>query len=278
MRLIDQRRLPARLRFLDCGTVGELSAAISSLVVRGAPALGAAGGYGVAWGPRTARTEAAAFRAAERAAAELIATRPTAVNLAWGARGCSRPPGRRRVGGGRRAAGGARRGGGHRGRGRRHQPAPSAPTAPRWCRPVPPSSPTATPAPWPASGYGTALGVIRAAAEAGGHVWVDETRPVLQGARLTAWELGRLGIDATLVADAMAGSLHGRGRGRPGGGGRRPGRRQRRRGQQDRHLPAGRPGRPPRRALLRGRPHLDRRPGHARPAPASPSRSATRAK
>jgi methylthioribose-1-phosphate isomerase len=59
------------------------------------------------------------------------------------------------------------------------------------------------------AGYGTALGVIRAAAEAGKapRVWVDETRPVLQGARLTAWELDRLGIEATLVADAMAGSL-----------------------------------------------------------------------
>ena len=58
-------------------------------------------------------------------------------------------------------------------------------------------------------GYGTALGIVRAAAEAGRapHVWVDETRPVLQGARLTAWELGRLGIEHTLVADAMAGSL-----------------------------------------------------------------------
>jgi methylthioribose-1-phosphate isomerase len=58
-------------------------------------------------------------------------------------------------------------------------------------------------------GYGTALGVIRAAAEAGKRprVWVGETRPVLQGARLTAWELDRLGIEATLVADSMAGSL-----------------------------------------------------------------------
>jgi methylthioribose-1-phosphate isomerase len=58
-------------------------------------------------------------------------------------------------------------------------------------------------------GYGTALGVIRAAAETGKapRVWVDETRPVLQGARLTAWELDRLGIPATLVADVMAGSL-----------------------------------------------------------------------
>jgi methylthioribose-1-phosphate isomerase len=58
-------------------------------------------------------------------------------------------------------------------------------------------------------GYGTALGVVRAAAEAGKRprVWVDETRPVLQGARLTAWELGRLGIEHTLVVDAAAGSL-----------------------------------------------------------------------
>ncbi len=58
-------------------------------------------------------------------------------------------------------------------------------------------------------GYGTAVGVIRAAHEQGRRpsVWVDETRPVLQGARLTAWELDRLGIPATLVADVMAGSL-----------------------------------------------------------------------
>jgi methylthioribose-1-phosphate isomerase len=69
-------------------------------------------------------------------------------------------------------------------------------------------SPTATPA-LACAGYGTALGVIRAAAEAGRRpsVWVDETRPVLQGARLTAWELDRLGIPATLVADVMAASL-----------------------------------------------------------------------
>jgi methylthioribose-1-phosphate isomerase len=57
--------------------------------------------------------------------------------------------------------------------------------------------------------YGTALGIVRAAHEAGKRpsVWVDETRPVLQGARLTAWELGRLGIEHTLVPDGLAGSL-----------------------------------------------------------------------
>jgi methylthioribose-1-phosphate isomerase len=62
-------------------------------------------------------------------------------------------------------------------------------------------------------GYGTAIGVIRAAAERGAapHVWVDETRPVLQGARLTAWELDRLGIAHTIVVDGAAGSLMARG-------------------------------------------------------------------
>ena len=65
-------------------------------------------------------------------------------------------------------------------------------------------------------GYGTALGVVRGAVESGKrvHVWVDETRPVLQGARLTAWELDRLGIDATLVADSRGRVADGARRGR----------------------------------------------------------------
>jgi methylthioribose-1-phosphate isomerase len=63
-------------------------------------------------------------------------------------------------------------------------------------------------------GYGTALGVVRAAFEAGRRpkVWVDETRPLLQGARLTMWECGRLGIDSTLIADGAAAALMGRGK------------------------------------------------------------------
>ncbi len=88
------------------------------------------------------------------------------------------------------------------------------------------------------AGYGTALGVIRAAAEQGKRVAVlaDETRPFLQGARLTAWELVQDGIDTTVITDNMAGVDDAAGRGRPGGRRRRPHRRQRRRRQQDRHL------------------------------------------
>ena len=91
VRLIDQRELPGRLGFLDCRTVDELCDAISSLAVRGAPALGAAGGYGVALACRPATAAGggpaeAVVKAAAEAAERLIATRPTAVNLAWGAR------------------------------------------------------------------------------------------------------------------------------------------------------------------------------------------------
>ena len=90
-------------------------------------------------------------------------------------------------------------------------------------------------------GYGTALGIVRAAAERGKrpHVWVDETRPVLQGARLTAWELDRLGIEHTLVADVAAGSLMASRRRRRRRRRRGPRRGERRRRQQDRHVPAG---------------------------------------
>ncbi len=209
VRLIDQRRLPARLRFLDCGTVDELCAAISSLAIRGAPALGAAGGYGVALGVRRARTEPGAYRAAEAAAEKLIATRPTAVNLAWGALRvleAARAVAGSGVAAIRRAA-----------LDEAHAIAAEDVAANRalgahGATLVPAGAAVLTHCNAGALacvGYGTAVGVIRAAAEAGKapRVWVDETRPVLQGARLTAWELNRLGIDATLVADAMAGSL-----------------------------------------------------------------------
>src|SRR5690606_10357309 len=80
VRLIDQRRLPEKLTFVECTTVAEVERAIKQLVVRGAPAIGAAGAYGVALAASKARSPAAV----ERAAARLRAARPTAVNLARG--------------------------------------------------------------------------------------------------------------------------------------------------------------------------------------------------
>jgi methylthioribose-1-phosphate isomerase len=215
VRLIDQRELPGRLGFLDCRTVGELCDAISSLAVRGAPALGAAGGYGVALGCQPAAAGGgpaeAAVKAAAVAAERLIATRPTAVNLAWGARRflaaaeAAAGSGAAAEDVGRLALEEAERLAEQDVADNRALGRHGAGLVPDGARVLTHCNAGAL----ACVGYGTALGVIRAAAEAGKRprVWVDETRPVLQGARLTAWELDRLGIAATLVADVMAGSL-----------------------------------------------------------------------
>jgi methylthioribose-1-phosphate isomerase len=187
--LIDQRRLPAELVFLEVRSVDELCRAISAMAVRGAPALGAAGAMGVALAHR-------AGEALDVAAARIKATRPTAVNLAWGvdrAAAASDPlrealriaeedvERNRRIGsaGAGLLADGARV--------LTHCNAGALACV----------------------GFGTAVGVIRAAHEAGRRpvVWATETRPVLQGARLTAWELGRLGVPVTVIVDGLAGAL-----------------------------------------------------------------------
>ena len=209
VRLIDQRQLPGRLEFLDCRTVEEVCEAISSLAVRGAPALGASGAYGVALACAGAEGEVKdVLRAAAAAAERLIATRPTAVNLAWGVRrvlaaavaaaGDSAAVVAAALAEAERLA--------------EQDVADNRAIGLHGATLVPDGAQVLTHCNAGALacvGYGTALGVIRAAAEAGKslRVWVDETRPVLQGARLTAWELDRLGIPATLVADVMAGSL-----------------------------------------------------------------------
>jgi methylthioribose-1-phosphate isomerase len=189
VRLIDQRRLPEELTFIEAATVDELCEAISTLAVRGAPALAVAGAMGVALAAHLAQD-------VDDAARRLIATRPTAVNLRWGverARAAADPIleaaamanedvwRNRRLG----SMGAALLAEGSR-------VLTHCNTGSLAC-----------------VGYGTALGVVRAAHEAGKRpiVWVDETRPVLQGSRLTAWELSRLGIPATILVDAAAGAL-----------------------------------------------------------------------
>ncbi len=109
------------------------------------------------------------------------------------------------------------------------------------------------------AGYGTALGVIRAAVEQGKkiHVYADETRPFLQGSRLTAWELMKDGIPTTVISDNMAGAMMKPGQDRSHRRRRRPHRRERRRGQQNWHLHGRRAGERARHSVLRGRAHFD---------------------
>ncbi|MCZ7526845.1 MAG: S-methyl-5-thioribose-1-phosphate isomerase [Acidimicrobiia bacterium] len=203
VRLVDQRALPRRLRFVECGTVSELCDAIRSLVVRGAPALGVTGAFGVALAVRTERGVAAV----RRAAARLREARPTAVNLAWGV---DRALAAWEAGGSEAALVEAERIAAADVAANRALGAFGAELVPAGARVLTHCNAGAL----AAAGYGTALGVVRAAFEAGKAptVWVDETRPVLQGARLTAWELDRLGIEATVIPDALAGSLMAAGR------------------------------------------------------------------
>jgi methylthioribose-1-phosphate isomerase len=198
VRLLDQRELPDRVRFVECATVAELETAIRSLAVRGAPALGAAGAFGVALAASTLTTP----RRVRGAAARLARARPTAVNLSWGV---ERALTAYAAGGAAAALAAARSIADADVKGNRALGGLGAALLGDDARVLTHCN-TGSLA---TVGYGTALGVIRAAAESGKrlHVWVDETRPLLQGARLTAWELDRLGIPYTIVADAMAGSL-----------------------------------------------------------------------
>jgi methylthioribose-1-phosphate isomerase len=204
--LLDQRLLPREMTYVTCRDAHEVAVAIKTMVVRGAPAIGVSAAFGLA----LAATRGDDVRAA---AEELRATRPTAVNLMWaldrmmkvwrtGALACPDEADRqgrlsstmiaeaqrifdedvaacRRIG----QYGAALLG--------------QSATVLTHCN----AGALAT------AGYGTALGVIRAAVEGGKRiaVFADETRPYLQGARLTAWELHQEGIDVTLITDNMAG-------------------------------------------------------------------------
>jgi methylthioribose-1-phosphate isomerase len=164
------------------------------MVVRGAPALGVAGAMGVALAQ-------AGGEPLEPAARRIVATRPTAANLEWGvqrALAADDPVAEAR----RVAAEDVAR--------NRALSALGAPLLPERARVLTHCNAGSL----ACAGYGTALGIVRAAHESGRapRVWVDETRPMLQGSRLTAWELGRLGVPATLVADSAAGSLMAAGR------------------------------------------------------------------
>lgn len=195
VRIVDQRELPDRLEYLDCATVPALVEAIRSLAVRGAPVLGVAGAFGTV----LAASDPAGF---DDAVGSLRDARPTAVNLAWG---IERAVAAFRVGGVDAALACAQDLAATDVATNRAIGAHGAALLPADARVLTHCNAGAL----ACVGYGTAIGVIRAGHDAGrvASVWVDETRPVLQGARLTAWELDRLGIPFHLVVDAAAGSL-----------------------------------------------------------------------
>jgi methylthioribose-1-phosphate isomerase len=187
--VLDQRALPAEERWLRCETVEQVAEAIRSMTVRGAPAIGLAAAYGMALADDV-----------ERAAALLRGTRPTAVNLAWAVERCL---------GADDVLAEARRL-------HREQQAADRRLAEVGAECFEPGDRALTHCNTGAlatGGYGTAGGVLRAAWERGrlAEVWVDETRPLLQGARLTAWELERAGIPFRVIADSAAGGLLARG-------------------------------------------------------------------
>lgn len=186
--LLDQRRLPDEEVELRCTSVAAVADAIRSLAIRGAPAIGIAAAYGLA-------LAASRDEDLDVACDELASTRPTAVNLTWALAEMRSDPTPERA----RALHEAEV---DRCRRMAAHGAELVATGSRvltHCN----TGGLAT------GGYGTALGAIRAAWERGlvDHVWVDETRPLLQGARLTAWELGKLGIPFAVIADSAAASL-----------------------------------------------------------------------
>jgi methylthioribose-1-phosphate isomerase len=192
--LLDQRRLPGETAWLECRSAGEVADAIRALAVRGAPAIGIAAAMGYALAAATGED-------LEQAAATLLASRPTAVNLAWALAEL------RKVGTDAGALSERARTI-HRDEVARCL-AMSAHAAnafgPIWARPLTHCNTGAL----ATGGHGTALGAIRTAHARGlvDHVLVDETRPLLQGARLTAWELDRAGIAYTVIVDGAAGAM-----------------------------------------------------------------------
>jgi methylthioribose-1-phosphate isomerase len=208
--MIDQRRLPVEEIYLRCRTYHEVAAAIRDMAIRGAPAIGVAAALGVALGVHASAATGPTLRSeVDAICAELRATRPTAVNLFWAIDRM-----RHRFDALEDADGDALRQGlvtealailDEDVAACRRMGDLGADLLPDRARVLTHCNAGAL----ATAGYGTALGVIRSAARQGKVrlVFADETRPYLQGARLTAWELQHDGIPTTLIADNMAGHM-----------------------------------------------------------------------
>lgn len=214
LRLLDQRALPGEVRYELCRTADETARAIQTLVVRGAPAIGVAAAFGMALAAKRAAEAGEPLDAALDAAHEVLArSRPTAVNLFWALEQMKGVRARALAG----SAADQVRDLIEAATKILHDDVAS-------CRALGDLGASLFPAharvlthcnagALATAGYGTALGVIRSAHRQGKvtRVFADETRPVMQGARLTAWELVNEGIPTTLITDSMAGALMARG-------------------------------------------------------------------
>jgi methylthioribose-1-phosphate isomerase len=211
--MIDQRKLPASEIYVTCRTANDVAKAIKTMVIRGAPAIGVAAAMGIALGMRrSSATGTKAFTTEfQRTCDVMAATRPTAVNLFWAIERMKRTFTAAAQGGAsvdelkQRLEADARAIHDEDVQSCKTMGAHGATLVPDAARILTHCNAGAL----ATAGYGTALGVIRAAVEAGKHVTVlaDETRPFLQGARLTAWELVKDGIETTVITDNMAASM-----------------------------------------------------------------------
>jgi methylthioribose-1-phosphate isomerase len=212
--MLDQRELPREVRYRRCSKADEVADAIRHMVVRGAPAIGIAAAYALCLVALYERGDAKMFLVANGTAGRILnGTRPTAVNLAWAIARMSRKAGEvaERDPEERFAAMLAEAEAIHR-----EDVAACRQMGALGAKDVPEGAVILTHCNAGAlatGGYGTALGVIRAAHAQGKGIRVlaDETRPYLQGARLTAWELHQDGIPVEVITDGMAGHFLQRG-------------------------------------------------------------------
>ncbi|MEA1993276.1 MAG: S-methyl-5-thioribose-1-phosphate isomerase [Euryarchaeota archaeon] len=197
LKILDQTLLPHKKKYIKCKKTETLIEAIKSLRIRGAPALGVAGAYGVIIAALESKNEKEFIKKTER----IKKARPTAVNLAWGVKKVlSSVDSYKEIEKMKKTAHKI-----HKDDIERNKKigvfganiVNDGDAILTHCN----AGALAT------GGYGTALGVIRAAAEKNIHIFVDETRPLCQGSRLTAWELKEEGIPATLITDSAAGFL-----------------------------------------------------------------------
>jgi methylthioribose-1-phosphate isomerase len=210
LELLDQRRLPAAVEWVRCNRAADTAEAIRLMVVRGAPAIGVAAAYGIALEARRLASSAEEFGSGlEAAFAVLAASRPTAVNLFWAldrmrrvwtAAGAAAPAAvAERLLAAAQALHAEDVAANHALGKHGAALLPDGARVLTHCN----AGALAT------AGHGTALGVVRSAIAAGKRISViaGETRPFLQGARLTAWELQAEGIPVTLITDSMSGHL-----------------------------------------------------------------------